>query len=192
MPFFKKNNAPTNDDLGALMVKAQAGDQRAYHILLEAAEKKVKSYLAKRLKDQDALEDLTQICLMALHKSRHTYQAGEPFENWLFGIARYKHMDYLRHYYKKNENENVNSFIIETFGGDETNNKAREASHDLGKLLDNLPAKQQKIIRLLKVQGHSIADVATIMDMSESNVKVTAHRAMKDLENIAKAEQRKA
>ena len=38
---------------------------------------------------------------------------------------------------------------------------------------------------MLKIQGHSVADVAEEMDMTESNVKVTMHRALKKLQDIA-------
>ncbi|MBK66504.1 MAG: RNA polymerase subunit sigma-24 [Rickettsiales bacterium] len=186
MAFFSKNK--NKDHLSDLMVLSQKGDKKAYAQLLEEIQPILKAYLSKRLNEKEDVEDLVQVCLLAVHNSRHSYISDQPFENWLFGIARYKLMDFLRTYYKKNDNELTNSFVVETFGGTTTNSNQREAKHDLEVFLDQLPEKQRDIVKLLKIQGYSVKEVAKKLDMSESNVKVTMHRAMKDLETIAENE----
>ena len=177
---FKKNI-----DLSALMVKAQNGDKKAYEKLLHAVQPMIEVYLAKRVFDKDAIPDITQTCLLAIHKSRHTYLPKQPFENWMYGIVKFKMIDYMRRYYRKTDNEVVNSETIETFSGVGANNKEAETRSDLESLLKHLPKKQQKLITMLKIQGHSVSDVAEHMDMTESNVKVTMHRALKKLQDIA-------
>lgn len=177
---FKKNI-----NLSDLMVKAQAGDKKAYEKLLNAVQPMIEAYLAKRVFDKDAIPDITQTCLLAIHKSRHTYLPKQPFENWMYGIVKFKMIDYMRRHYRKTDNEVVNSETIETFSGESTNSKTTEVRRDLKALLKHLPKKQQKLITMLKIQGHSVADVAEEMDMTESNVKVTMHRALKKLQDIA-------
>ena len=44
-----------------------------------------------------------------------------------------------------------------------------------------LPARQRQVVELLKLEQRSVKEVARILDMSESAVKVTAHRAYKTL-----------
>lgn len=189
MSFFSRKKS--KNDLSELMVLSQKGDKKAYAKLLEAVQPLLSAYISKRINSKEDVEDIMQICLLAVHNSRHSYLSDQPFENWLYGIARYKLMDYLRSHYKKTDNEVVNSFVVETFGGITTNNIEQEAKHDLDAFLKHLPDQTQDLVRLLKVEGYSVREVAEQLDMSESNVKVTLHRAMKGLEVIANQEMRK-
>ncbi len=49
------------------------------------------------------------------------------------------------------------------------------------KLLARLPEAKRKLVRDVKLDGHSIAQVSEETGMSESAVKVAVHRAMKSL-----------
>ena len=55
------------------------------------------------------------------------------------------------------------------------------ARMDVERLLDSLPAKQQEIIRQVKLEGQSVADTASRTGQSESAVKVGIHRGLKAL-----------
>lgn len=54
-------------------------------------------------------------------------------------------------------------------------------SDELAAAVLDLPEKQKQVIELLKVQTFSVREVAVKLNMSESLVKVTAHRAYKVL-----------
>lgn len=172
--------------LDTLMAKAQKGDQDAYRTLLQTAAQKIRAYVGKRLNNESDVEDVTQIVLMALHQNRHTYNPQQAFENWLFGIARYKVMDFLRQNYKERDILSFDSEKIETFSGESPNNN-REVILDLQTLLQHLPKKQRDILYRLKIKGDSVADVAVQTGLSPSNVKVIAHRALQQIKGIAES-----
>ena len=44
-------------------------------------------------------------------------------------------------------------------------------------IIDQLPEKQRTVIHLRDMEGKSTAEVATLLDMTEANVKVLLHRA---------------
>ncbi len=44
-----------------------------------------------------------------------------------------------------------------------------------------LPERQRRVVELMKLEQRTAREVAEILDMSESAVKVTAHRAYKTL-----------
>jgi RNA polymerase sigma-70 factor (ECF subfamily) len=44
-----------------------------------------------------------------------------------------------------------------------------------------LPERQRQVVELMKLEQRSVREVALILGMSESAVKVTAHRAYKKL-----------
>jgi RNA polymerase sigma-70 factor (ECF subfamily) len=57
----------------------------------------------------------------------------------------------------------------------------------VSKLLDKLPPAKRQLVKDIKLDGVSVADVAARTGLSESAVKVTVHRAIKSLgEDVAK------
>lgn len=67
----------------------------------------------------------------------------------------------------------------ELFAADES--EALAARRDVEKLLDRLPQAKRDLVRAVKLDGVSIADVAARTGMSETAVKVGVHRAVKSL-----------
>ena len=178
--------------LSYLMQKAQSGDQNAYRQLLESIQPQLRAYIGKRIPDMDKVEDVLQDILFAIHHSRHTYNAKQPFMPWAYGIAYYKVMDNLRrHYrYEKNKTEAAGEIdhqtFLETLTPVKSNKGVVHAKEDLELAFSYLNDKQEKIIRRAKIDGAKIKDICVEMDMSESAVKVTIHRAMKKMQKAMK------
>ena len=51
----------------------------------------------------------------------------------------------------------------------------------LDRALEKLPIKQRNIIQLLKLEGFTVKEIAKKTGMSESSIKVSAHRGYKNL-----------
>ena len=167
-----------------LMEKAQQGDSAAYRQLLIEITPAIKRFLRARYFSPDHIEDISQEILLAIHGARHTFRPEQPFANWMYGIARHKMIDYLRRQVRQNANEISDDELV-TFLADETNNPEDALSgKDLHMALEQLSDKQRRILLLTKVEGFSMAEVATKMRMSETAVKVTAHRGYKKLKEI--------
>jgi len=58
---------------------------------------------------------------------------------------------------------------------------AREVQRNLGKLLELLPAQQRAAIMHTKLDGWSVRETATALQMSEASVKVAVHRGLRTL-----------
>lgn len=166
------------------MRKAQQGDAAAYTRLLREITPPLRRFLKARLFTHDQIEDVCQEILMAIHTARHTYRPEQPFSHWMYGIARHKMVDYLRKHIRKNNNEISDDELV-TFLADQTNNPEESLSDkELRGILAQLPDKQRKVLVLTKMEGMTMAETALKMGMSETAVKVTAHRAYKKLKAI--------
>ncbi len=178
----------TNDKIkgtehwGALMLKAQGGDALAYKQLLQEIMPVLRRFLARRLFNKQNVEDTVQETLMAIHTVRHTYRPEQPFERWLYGVARHKVLDAMRRYYRRDINEILDE-TGETFSFLAANNKEEGDVEDLNKALAQLPRTQRKVITMAKIEGHSLSEVAKAMNMSETAVKVTVHRGLKNMKH---------
>lgn len=173
----------TNPEWSVWMKAAQSGDKKAYNTLLSAIAPALRRFVQGRIFNTDAIEDIVQEILMAIHKSRHTYDISQPFERWMYGVARYKMIDYLRKMTRHTKKE-ILSDTCETFLPQPSNSNTEGVlSQDLETAMGQLPDKQRKIINLMKIDGFSIAETAEKMAMSESAVKVAAHRGYKKMQD---------
>jgi RNA polymerase sigma-70 factor (ECF subfamily) len=158
------------------MLAALAGDSAAYRRLLAALTSHLRAYYVRRVGPATA-EDLVQETLIAIHTKRATYDPGQPFTAWVFGIARYKLIDEYR---RERRRATVPlDDAPELFAHDEA--EAATARRDVHKLLARLPEAKRRLVQALKLDGQSVADTAATTGLSESAVKVTVHRAIKSL-----------
>src|SRR5262249_33489209 len=126
-------------------------------------------------------EDLVQEALLAIHTRQHTYDDSQPFTPWVYAIARYKFLDYLR----RTKTATKDLAVDETEELVARNDRAQvESSLDLDRLLTGLSPKVAQVIRYMKLDGLSVGETASRCGMSESAVKVSVHRGLKTLASL--------
>ena len=83
--------------LKGLLLKGLAGDEAAHRAFLTEAAALLRAFFRSRLRgrNEDA-EDLVQETLVALHTRRESYDPHYPLTAWLYAIARYRLIDFLR------------------------------------------------------------------------------------------------
>ena len=172
--------SPVEEQLQALLLAGLAGDARAYHRFLDELAKRLRAFLRRRLYDsQDHVEDIVQETLLAVHNARATYRRDQPVTAWIYAIARYKLMDFLRARMRHDAlNDPLEDGDIEL---EACADDASDARRDVAALLEQLPDKQRLPIQLVKLQGLSVAEAARQTGLSESAVKVGVHRGLKAL-----------
>ena len=163
--------------LARLMAMSQQGDKQAYGALLEACQRWLRGYYARRIAPAQ-LDDLVQETLIALHTKRASWDSTRPFLPWLAAIARYRWVDYLRRLYRADETE----LDTDVAGVDEE--PAIAARITLERLFGVLPDAQARAIALVKIEGLSIAEASEATGQSESLVKVNIHRGLKKLAHM--------
>ena len=171
---------PVEEHLQALLLAGLDGDARAYRQFLDELSKRLRAFLRRRLFDmQDQVEDIVQETLLAVHNARLTYQRDQPLTAWVYAIARYKLMDFLR---TRMRHDALNDPLDDAAGlFEESAEQASDARRDVAALLEALPDRQRLPIEMVKLQGLSVAETASRTGMSESAVKVGVHRGLKAL-----------
>jgi RNA polymerase sigma-70 factor (ECF subfamily) len=184
--------APLDDALGALFCAGRAGDEKRYAEALRRCAALLRRFTAGKLQRMapgmlgDA-EDVVQECLLAIHLKSHTYEAAQPFEPWLYAVARYKLIDLLRR--RQPGRELSLDLLAETHEfADPADATETQAGADLAVLLAHLPDKQRRPIELVKLEGRSVAEAAATTGLSVSAVKVGIHRGLKALAKRLAAE----
>lgn len=167
----------TEQVLHGLMVQVLGGAQDRYQDLLKRIAVLIRAYLRRKLTRAEEVEDLVQEVLLAVHLKRHTYDVNQPVTAWLHAIARYKLIDHWRRQGRRQSVGEDDAFLENVEGPSSV--KAYEVQRDVSVILEQLPQKQRDIVQMIKLEGLSVSEVAMKMNMSESAVKVTTHRAIK-------------
>jgi RNA polymerase sigma-70 factor (ECF subfamily) len=168
-----------------LMIRAQDGDSAAYRRLLTELAPYLRLLAARHHRDSRDVEDMVQDILLTVHSIRHTYDPARPFKPWLVAIARRRIIDRLRAQGRLRARETELSPEHETFAADEPNlHEAESEGRALRVALDELPEGQKMAIRLLKIEEKSLREAAAETGMSVVSLKVSTHRALKNLRKI--------
>jgi len=168
--------------LTKLAISAQDGDKEAYRELLTEIKNILTGYLLRRLADKSGVDDVIQEILISIHKGLHTFIKGRSFSAWMYAIAKNRLYDFLR--VKKRRQREVSEadigfddFVFEP----ESTMSFEDMSQHLEKALKSIPQKYAEAIRLTKIEGLSVKEACIRMQMKESALKVTVHRAYKML-----------
>ncbi len=175
------------EKLKQLLLKSLEGDKKAYREFLFKTSRILDQYFSKKVFNKSCVEDLTQETLISIHKAKHTYDPKMSILNWIYAIAYRRYIDFVR------KDSKIKNFEIhtETFTNFSSNlNYNSEESYDnlnrINSVLEHMSEREKIIIRLLKIEKYSIKEAAKILHLSESALKVAAHRAYKKLKKIQK------
>lgn len=174
--------------LSDLMKKSCEGDSESYRLLLQKVTKLMTPFIANSLSkfglaSAGGQEDVLQEILLGIHLKRATFDSEQYFLPWMYAIARYKTIDYLRR-----NKVTFNTVSIEESVEEVEFGQLPELNVDLDlvSLCENLSTKQRNLLVLVKVEGLSINEAANKTGYSVSDVKVTIHRAIKELKKHLK------
>jgi RNA polymerase sigma-70 factor (ECF subfamily) len=177
-------------ELKSLMLKAAGGSREAYKTLLGRIEVLarpfVKNILTRAgLGGTGAEEDIVQEILLGVHAKRESYDPSQPFLAWMYAIARYKAIDYLR--FAKVRSLAKTASLDDPEGGVPelfANESSPGDRLDARKLLEKLPPKQRDLLRMVKLEGLSVQEASLKTGFSPSDVRVSVHRGIKALRKI--------
>lgn len=178
--------------LSELMRKAQGGDEAAYRSLLLEVEKMLASFIKNNLfrlglGNTQSHDDLLQEILLAIHTKRATYDPNQYFLPWMYAISRYKIIDHARAT-RTSSKVIALEMDLATLELPAAEINSSGSNSDVEILLNSLPKKQREILELVKIKGLSIKEAALHTGCSDSDVKVTIHRAIKTLQKKLKRE----
>lgn len=168
------------ENLQTLVRQSLEGDKRAYAELLRETARLLRPFLSRHLSFDSEVDDLLQEILISIHKARHTYDGQRPYMPWVYAIARFRLQDHLRMHYADQLRHAVDISDLENNLHEDVTESAISYESISGEV-HRLPEKQAIILQLMHQEGYTAKETAEKMGMSESAVKVAAHRAYKIL-----------
>lgn len=159
------------------MALAQHGDATAYRALLDDLGPLLTRFLRRRVRDTADVADAYQDTFLAMHRARFTYQSPRPIEPWLFAIAKNVAADYGRRWHRRHRHELHSDTTPEPVAEPPNG----EPPPTLVAVMRALPIRQREALQLLKLQGLSIREAASLVGTTPGALKLRAHRAYRAL-----------
>lgn len=169
-----------DDRWGELLAAAQAGDAAAYRDFLTVVTPFVRALTRRRLRAEDAIEDVVQDVLLTVHRVRHTYRPGRPVAPWLAAITARRSIDSLRKRGRGPAREIHDPIAYETFAEPEANKTdAGDSARQLERMMGDLSPRQKEALELVKLKEMSLVEASAISSQTVASLKVNIHRAIK-------------
>ena len=127
---------------------------------------------------------MVQEVLISVHRARHTYDPSRPFAPWFYAIAAHRLIDVYQRERRVTSREQAGDVLPEPVPVRVVDREGDVDMDAVRAALASLPARQREIVEGLKLRDESVRELAARLDMSESAVKVTAHRAYQALKRL--------
>ena len=172
---------------GVTLASAQGGDETAFACLFRDVQPALLRYLHVIVPAPEA-EDVAGDTWLQVVKGLPGFRGGEEaFRAWLFTIARHRAVDAGRSRSRRPDLPLALTEAVEQPTAPDTADLALEAisTRSVLALIKTLPRDHAEIIMLRVVAGLEAADVARIVGKTPGAVRVTAHRALRRLSDLA-------
>jgi len=155
----------------------------------------VRGFIRSKVSNDQEAEDVLQDIFMRIHKGIDDLRHEDRVQSWVFGIARRALADHYRQ--KGRDKEELAGNDIRT-GGDEDvtlDLNKFEGEHDVHEevlswlipMIDELPEKYGKPLKMADVEGKTQQEVADHLGLSLSGAKSRVQRARQKLGEVLAA-----
>ena len=175
---------------GALVRRAQEGDEAAFREILEHYQSKVFSIIHGIVRHRNDTEDIAQQVFAKVYFSIRKFDFRSSLITWIYKITVNECYDYLRKkrvrklVYESDFSEEDAQRMQNTDAAIDQNPAVdtRLAQRDLiGKLMGKLSSEDRSLLLLKEVEGHSVEELSQMTGMNENTIKVKLFRARQKL-----------
>lgn len=163
---------------GELLKQIRTGDLEAFRKLVERYQGRAIGFAMSLLGDYQAAEDISQEAFLRVLKSLETYQECGKFEIYFFLIIKNLCLNHLQ---KKREKPLLSEEISPLFVREVSSVSLEESSSLIHQALMKLREKERIAIFLKEYEQLKYSEIAEVLGITLSDVKVTIHRALKKL-----------
>ncbi len=168
----------------ALMQRFMRGEQQAFDTLFARYARPVHAFLQRMVTNPALAEDLTQTTFLSVVRGRGRFQEGARFRPWLYAIATNAARDHLRR--RRPEELTPEGELPKDAAAEDAGPRDFGMEKAVQSALQQLPESQRTAILMHRFQNLSFSEIAVALDLTESAVKVRAHRGYERLRELLK------
>jgi RNA polymerase sigma-70 factor (ECF subfamily) len=166
---------------------AQRGDREAFGMLVEQHQRRVFAIVFNLVRRTNEVEDLAQEVFIKAFRSIRSYNFKASFAVWISRIAVNHCYDFLRRersskvsYYWQISEDAQRTIEAQAGVKEQESVEEKASARELAaKLLERAPAEDRVVLVLKEIEGRPIEEIADLLKLNPSTVKVRLHRARK-------------
>ena len=170
-----------------LVARAQAGDKRAFELLVEKYQRKLARLLSRFIRDPSEVEDVTQEAFIKAYRALPAFRGDSAFYTWLYRIGINTAKNYLMAMGRRAptstevEAEEAEGFEegeqLRDINTPESLLLSNEIARTVNSTIEQLPEELRTAIQLREIEGMSYEDIARVMDCPIGTVRSRIFRA---------------
>ena len=168
------------------MLKVKAGDLDKMGLLFQRHHRPLFGFLFHMSRQREASEDMVQNVFYRMLRSRHTFTGQGEFRTWMYHLARNVLKDHLKQTRRRGHQHEIADYeerLPSELTADESIDRKLEIKA-LERALGNLSPESREVLVLSRFQELKYAEIAEVLEVTVSAVKVRVHRAMCQLKEI--------
>ncbi len=183
-----------NTPEGALVQRAQAGDETAFREIVERYQSKVFSIIHGIVRQRNDVEDIAQQVFAKVYLSLRSFDFRSSLITWIYKITVNECFDYLRKRKVRRlvyESDLSEDEVRRVENGEPSVDRQIPADSSLAqrdyvlKLLTRVSEEERMLLMLKEVEGYSVEELAEKTGMNENTIKVKLFRARQKLVKAA-------
>jgi RNA polymerase sigma-70 factor, ECF subfamily len=170
-----------------LVARAQAGDKRAFELLVEKYQRKLARLLSRFIRDPAEVEDVTQEAFIKAYRALPAFRGDSAFYTWLYRIGINTAKNYLMAMGRRAptstevEAEEAEGFEegeqLRDINTPESLLLSNEIAQTVNSTIEQLPEELRTAIQMREIEGMSYEDIAKAMDCPIGTVRSRIFRA---------------
>lgn len=169
-----------------LVARAQAGDRRAFDLLVLKYQQKVAGLIGRYLRDPHEVQDVAQEAFIKAYRALGGFRGESAFYTWLYRIAINAAKNHLASRGRRPPRDDMEMEVAEQLesggrlremGTPENHLLTEEIAHTVQKALNELPEDLRTAIVLRELEGLSYEEIAEAMDCPIGTVRSRIFRA---------------
>ena len=179
---------------GALVRRAQAGEESAFREIVERYQSKVFSIIHGIVRQRNDVEDIAQQVFAKVYLSLKSFDFRSSLITWIYKITVNECFDYLRKRKVRKlvyESDLSEDEVRRVENSEPAVNRQTPADTSLSqrdyvvKLLTRVSEEERMLLMLKEVEGYSVEELAERTGMNENTIKVKLFRARQKLVKAA-------
>ena len=173
-----------------LVERTNAGDQRAFELLVIKYQRRIERLIARMVRDTDQVQDIAQETFIRAYRALHQFRGEAQFYTWLYRIAvntaKKALLDMKRNpvvsesamHSQDEEDETYRlGHELTTDETPETVLAAREIAQAVNAAMEALPEELRQAVTLREIEGLSYEEIASAMACPIGTVRSRIFRA---------------
>jgi RNA polymerase sigma-70 factor (ECF subfamily) len=165
------------------------GHTNAFSTLVDRYKDLVFSLALRMVKNKEEAEEVSQDTFVKVFKSLRQFKGDSKFSTWIYKVTYNTCLDRLKKHKREQQVDSIDEFNAKQIKSMDNVLDAMEAEERKRAIQDCiklLPSDDAFLLTLFYFEEQSLEEIATVVNLTENNVKVKLFRCRKKLTTILK------